>query len=388
MTRCGFLKDERARIPFSVIGVFLILGSSFTTAYVIKLEQQKSLEITTAMDFNEVENILHFAEADIASVLNLAGMKALKEIGTNPVMTGFNDSLGYDTSNEKTFNMDRARDMVTRELNVYLKTNYLYDYFNDGRYAANIVLLGDEEEPVANWDVVSIDELDMELSRSFNLPLLSPQDRYTTYWVVSVPITFEVRDLSDSDREVFTKEVVVSTIITSRYPILKGLVDEYESRLNGFNSLMVETTAFANAYSMTRGLMHYYNLKPGNVVDNKHLEIIVNGCTLLEQGAVFNSVDPMSLVDYAYHSYKTLTSADDGTELIDVMNIDSFETGDEFSVDPNEIADKSVKFDSGDPDLIVDTSPDIDLAEIAEMPCIIMVVSSLILSMVAVTLYL
>jgi hypothetical protein len=74
--RCGFFADERARIPFSVIGVFLIIGSTFTTVYVTKLEQEKSLELVSTLDMNEVEHILRYAEADIARILNYAGMYA------------------------------------------------------------------------------------------------------------------------------------------------------------------------------------------------------------------------------------------------------------------------------------------------------------------------
>lgn len=363
-----FLKDERARIPFSVVGIFLILGSSFTTVYVAKLEQQKSQEMISAMDFSEVENILHYAEADIANMLNLVGVKALKEIGANPVMTNFNQSVGYDITNDKTFNRDRALDIITRELNIYLKTNYLYDYFNNGRYAANVILAGDTKEPVSDWSDVGVDELKMKISRTFNLPLVGADDReYSTYWTVSVPVTFEVKDLEDG-REIFTKRTEISTIITSRYPLLRELVTDYEKRANGINSLMVETTALSNIYSLIRGVMHWQTLKPGNVVDNKHLAIIVNGCTLLEQGMVFNSVDPASLVDYVYHSYKTLTSDDDGTEPIDIMNSSALKNDDELSVDPSEIADKSVKSDSGNSNLTVDFGPDINLIGIAEKP--------------------
>jgi len=363
-----FLKDERARIPFSVVGIFLILGSSFTTAYVMKLEQQKSLELSSAMDFDEVENILHYAEADIANMLNLAGTKALKEIGINPVMTNFNQDLGYDTTDDNTFNRDRARDAIAKELNIYLKTNYLYDYFNNGKYAANVILSNDTNEPLSDWSDVKIDELKMGISRAFNLPLIGAEDKeYPTYWYVSVPVAFEVKDIEDGEM-VFTKDVDISSIITSRYPLLRELINDYEKRLNGLNSLMIETTALSNLYSLIRGVMHWKSLKPGNVVDNKHLALIVNGCTLLEQGAVFNSVDPASLVDYAYHSYKTLTSDGDGTKPIDIMSSDDFEEGNDLSVDPGEIADESVKFDSGDPNLTVDTGPDIDLTAIAEKP--------------------
>ena len=69
-----FLADDWARIPFSVLGVFLILGSSVTTVYVTQLELQKASEITSTIDFNEVEHLIKYAEADMATALNIAGM--------------------------------------------------------------------------------------------------------------------------------------------------------------------------------------------------------------------------------------------------------------------------------------------------------------------------
>jgi len=69
--------------------------------------------------------------------------------------------------------------------------------------------------------------------------------------------------------------------------------------LNGTNAVMTETTAFAMAYTWGRGYLQYYKDTPLNIVDNKHLALIMNGALLLDQGYVFKSVDPMSLAEYA-----------------------------------------------------------------------------------------
>ncbi len=67
------------------------------------------------------------------------------------------------------------------------------------------------------------------------------------------------------------RETTIETLITSRYPLLKDLTDEYGERLNGTNAVMAETTAFAMAYTWGRGYLQYAKDAPLNIVDNRHL---------------------------------------------------------------------------------------------------------------------
>ena len=97
MIQRKFLSDQHARIPFSIIGVFLLLGSSVTAVYITRLELEKSKEIARSLDINEIENLLYYFEADLTNALNLAGMKALKEIGKHPVITS---SIGSQPRNK------------------------------------------------------------------------------------------------------------------------------------------------------------------------------------------------------------------------------------------------------------------------------------------------
>jgi len=49
-----------------------------TTVYIAKLETEKTIELSDTVDFNEVENLLRLAEADMTTALNIAGLKGLK----------------------------------------------------------------------------------------------------------------------------------------------------------------------------------------------------------------------------------------------------------------------------------------------------------------------
>ena len=116
------------------------------------------------------------------------------------------------------------------------------------------------------------------------------------------------------------RDITVETVITSRYPLLKDLTDEYGERLNGTNAVMTETTAFAMAYTWGRGYLQYSKNTPLNIVDNMHLALIMNGALLLDQGFVFNSVDPMSLVEYANQTAITLSGKNKGYNEISLDN--------------------------------------------------------------------
>jgi hypothetical protein len=97
------------------------------------LELEKSKEIARSLDVNEIENLLYYFEADLTNALNLAGMKALKEVGKNPVIIS---SLG--TSQQ--MNQYRIKAIIKEELGVYLTGHYLYNMFSDGHYTINVML--------------------------------------------------------------------------------------------------------------------------------------------------------------------------------------------------------------------------------------------------------
>ncbi|MCK4819831.1 hypothetical protein KA005_28965, partial [bacterium] len=240
--RSGFLSDEYARIPFSVIGVFLILGSSFTTVYITKLEQEKSLEISSTLDFNEVEHLISYVEADISRGLNYAGMQALKYIGKHPVTfsdlgtavafdyadsngDGIADVAGdnghiVDSDEAVLFNMNWAKNITRMKLNEYLESNFMNDRWRQRDILINIKV-SDEEYPVEGWREITFQPVEMELKRTADLNLLITEDRnednkamYDTYWMASVDLEITVKDLSSGATWDFL--IHPNCIVTSR----------------------------------------------------------------------------------------------------------------------------------------------------------------------------
>ncbi|MCX6664461.1 MAG: hypothetical protein NT038_00130, partial [Euryarchaeota archaeon] len=367
-----FLCDESARIPFSIIGVFLLIGSSLTTAYVVHLEQEKADEITSTIDFTAVDTLLRYAESDIATALNIAGLNALKEIGKKPVMMPSEDAQlqGYGETVDE-INENRVKEQIKEELNIYLTATYLYDAFNDGTYAVNVVIPENVNYPLTNWEKISIRSMDLQLKRPLDIPLIggvigpSVTIDHQTYWVASFPITVEVRRLQkDSDSEqLTTQEISVSSILTTRYPLLKSLVDEYNQTINGaFSKLWTVTTVLSNVYTLIRGYKHYGSGEPLNVVDNRHLGPLVNGGLLLEQGLVFGSLDPLALAEFTIETGKAIKGT--SKSVRDAFNETS---GDGYNVTTTESSKESANQDAGDAsNTSIDTAPNVNLSDIAQ----------------------
>ena len=368
MKKTYFISDERARIPFSIIGVFLILGSSFTSVYVTKLETDKTRELASTIGFNEVENLIRLAEADISTALNIAGLKAIKILGEKPIIEAFSTKYGTDPD---TVSKNLVREYLMDEINVYLKGNYLYDAFNDGKYSTNVLIESNSDNPVDSWDQINFRELSMQLERPMEIPLLSPPKKVTheTYWILNLPLTVEIRqlDFKNPGRRITTRTINVSTIITSRYLLLKNLVDkDYFKTINGVHELWSFTTILSNIYSLARGYKHYQTGKPENVFDNKHLALIVNAGLLLEQSFVFGSVDPMGLLQLANNTYKTLKNKKSNEK--DLLNLDLGDS-DGYEMSSSDLSEGSANTDSGeDFNNSINTCPEIDLAEIARKP--------------------
>jgi hypothetical protein len=334
-----FLKNEKARIPFSVIGVFLILGSSFTTVYVTKLESDKSLEVVSTLDFNEIEQVLRYVEADIARSLGYAGMHALKTIGTNPVSTSeINNSVTMDYADFDSdgtadfssidigdldtahqFNINWARNITRVKLNEYLETNFMNNRCRFLNYIVNVKpIVG--SIAVNGWRDISLNEIVMHLDRAIpdsleGLMITEKNSNYATYYQASVDIEITLTDVSNGETRDFTLNPCC--IITSRLPIMMGLTETFTKTINGVeddlfgNKLCILVTLISEGYTEARALIQWSQgpTKIKNIVDNEWLKYVINAGLVTEEFMVFNSVDPISLFELA-RKVTDLTSDD------------------------------------------------------------------------------
>ncbi len=309
----SFWKNESARVPFAVIGVFLILISTVISINLMRQDVRMAKTMSSSLEVTSGDESMQFARADIARAMNYAGMEALQQIGETPVIRPDNNSEYYNGSADE-FNRNRARAIIRDTLNQYIESNYMNDTFVHHEFSVNF-------DQVESWKNITIAQVNMSLKDRLKPPLLAPgkDTGYGTYWKVAVPLKFHLNDLK-TNAESMNREMTMETIITSRYPLLKDLTDEYGQRLNGTNAVMTETTAFAMAYTWGRGYLQYSKDAPLNIVDNRHLALIMNGALLLDQGFVFNSVDPLSLVEYANQTAVTLSGKNRGYNDISLDN--------------------------------------------------------------------
>lgn len=361
-----FLKDENARIPFSVIGVFLILGASLTTIYISNLENQKSLEIASGIDSSEIESLLRRAEVDMKTALNLAGLKGLKIIGEKPVIvvSGTHD-YGDDAN---TVNENRVKQIIMDEMNLYLKNNYQNNRFRSPNYAINVKINAGEINPIESRADINIEKIKMQYKRKFTISLIGPDEssNYEVYWTADIPINVEITKIKSGTKVVVTERTInVNTLITSRYALLKNLLDEYRDNINGnLCSAWTICTAIMNIYSLARGFQHYSKKDPLNVVDNKDLHIMINAANILQQAFVFGSTDIYAVAGLAFQSDPGI-----GKNIDEIAN--SLEEGLEKGQDTYSIATDTIGKDLSDPeseDLNLDFDLGVNISEIAFLP--------------------
>ncbi|KAB2945528.1 hypothetical protein [Candidatus Methanoperedens sp. BLZ2] len=304
MNKTRFLRDDSARVPFVVIGIFLVILSTIISLNLTRMDIKMAKTMSSNIEISAPDQALAYAKADLKRALNYAAMEALKKLGETPVINPDNTSQYYNGTNGDTykFNMNWARAMTNQTFDEYMVSNYMYDTFTYGKYSVNV-------EPPDSWEKITITPIRTKLNRTIRPPLFEPGKNgngYETYWKVSIPVKIHLNDL-DMKSELLSENTIVETLITSRYPLLHDLTEEYEQRVNGTNAVMTETTAFAMAYTWGRGYMQYGKHTPLNIVNNTHLSLILNGALLLDQGFVFNSIDPMSLVEYANQTAYTIS---------------------------------------------------------------------------------
>jgi len=352
--------DTSARIPFSLFGIFILLGSSITTVFLYDQGVKERDDQIQIIGDQQVEHLISEVEADISSMLNHISLTQLYTIGLNPVVIPTDPSLSAEE-----INIYRLKKAIINELQLYLSCSFQDMIYHDGMYAIN-VFLPDRHHSSLLYDTIGFETVNMSIHRPLNLPLISPPNEkmFTTYYTINVPLCFKIISLEDT-KEITSMTRTISSVISSRYPLLFNLLNEYNETINGLGPFWGLTTILSNTYSLIRGYKHYQTGKPVNIVENKHIEPLINTCLLLENGFVFGSVDPFSIIDLASSIRKAVYNK------ASPENLDSFNNLSEpsFSISLDDFSTVSANIDADEPlDSNIDQSPDLNLSKIAETP--------------------
>ena len=321
--RKGFVADERARIPFSVIGIFLIIGSSFTTVYVANLETENSFKIANSINSSEIESCIRYVEADLARSLNYAACEAFEEIGKNPAIKGYEETpynIDLDADGSVSYieaNLNAARHLTQSRFNKHITTNFMKNRCTFNDYIINVC------DSISNWQDIDVRIITMDLERALNRGIQEPKKTYNVYPVLTTKLNIEVTRKDDNEK-IFTRQVNVSTIINSRYLLLEDITKDFEERLSGsFGALGVDVLAGAMGLTWLRGYSQYFLSTPNNIISNEWLEILTNSGILLEEGFVYNTADPIGMVYVGYKTSKAVANElgyDLGSESEELKN--------------------------------------------------------------------
>jgi hypothetical protein len=208
-------KNEDARVPLALIGVLFVLISAATSLHLSQMDARMASAMTPDTDIKAADTALLYARADLARIVNYAGMAALKQMGETPVIEPDPNSQynpGGETPDVVEFNRNWAKGMMTHTMNQYIESNYMYDRYQYRGYAVNV-------EPITSWNKTDIIPVYMALDRDLELTLLAPNETHQTYWKATVPLTISIIDL-DSGDTIDEQDIIVGNLILSRYPLL------------------------------------------------------------------------------------------------------------------------------------------------------------------------
>lgn len=336
-----FIEDRRGRVPFAVLGVFLLVGSAVTSGIITGLEREHAREIPITLKAESVNYLIKYAEADISRALTYSCLEALKKVGESPVTYSnlsseaakdYSDENGdgrpdedivgengiVDTFDESVkFNKNWARNMVRVNFNRYLNATFTHNIYQDNDYAIN-VFDPENNGAIDDWRDIEFDDIEMELERAVYVKSLVSEDKnvYPAYWKASVKnLEIEICNLSSGEN--FLHSINVSCLIPSRLPLLMELTETYHSSINGISPLMGLVTVIGEGCTEVRALLQYagkYNWI-SNIVDDRWIQYLTNVGLIAIQYSVFNSVDPMELVHLALNindliSKSNITDAD------------------------------------------------------------------------------
>ncbi|AKB69157.1 DUF7286 family protein [Methanosarcina mazei] len=189
------------------------------------------------------------------------------------------------------------KDITTESFNRLLSANYQGNSHTFMGYAINV-------EPDIEPEQIKIRKVNGTLQRE-----IFPSDKnYTIYYIFEIPVlNYTLVDLESG--ETYNMSMNLSTLITSREPLLEELVKEYELSLKTSSSLDSTSNLVLGATNLRTfiyGPWQHYANGPLNILTNPALASSVNGATLYTQKKVFDSVDPLALTYTTYYNGKVL----------------------------------------------------------------------------------
>ena len=391
----SFVRNSEAYIPYSVIGIFIVLTATFTSVYLLKMDSEVAETIYTTEKSDPKQAAINLAASDLARCLNYAGMAALEWQGENPVIIPenspvervSNDGFMVIPKNQNLENGDTLQVSISLPSDIWGKIESIWknkdikliikdsagheiknlnyghatSFFQKVSIEENVIipdsiasgyssieLYYGNDLKASDWFIIGVSPIKDITADSFNKLLsvnyqgnshtfmqyavnvkpdikpeqikikkvtgilqreIYPTDKnYTIYYVFEIPaLNYTLVDLESGEK--FNRSMNVSTLITSREPLLEELVREYEAALgnsSGLDSTSNLVLGATNLRTFIYGPWQRYAHGPLNILTNPALSSSVNEATLYTQKKVFDSVDPLALTYTTYYNGKVL----------------------------------------------------------------------------------
>ncbi|MHC3437322.1 DUF7286 family protein [Natrialbaceae archaeon A-gly3] len=282
--------DDRARIPFALIGV-LLLVSSATLVGVLESRPDPETDVDPSLAMDRTA-------AASQTVLRDAVVRATDDAALRPVTDA-------DTSDPWGRAIDAGDDEETFErylaLRIYLEVEQHLqaagqEIREDTTSSVSVPPLSDSQASAED----ALDRVDLEIGRDAGNDL-DPGTLEVTVEDVTITVERDGRVLAER-----TQDVTV-TVATTAFE-LHEKADEYEEQLDmgffeadGHEGLGRHFAARMYPLSWARGYAQYGGAPISEVVANRHVEVMANDAVFTTQEAVFGTTDP--------HSERTMMNA-------------------------------------------------------------------------------
>lgn len=257
--------DERARVPFALVGVLLLVGSS---TFAASLASPKAGVVDDSVDV-----AMDRADAETTAALRVAVREASRAAAADPVTTPANTTVGRALGRNRTF-----RNYL--RLRIALSAREALSTVEHRRGSA-----------VARASLPPVSAVGLEPALRDVSVTRADGGRSLTVVVRNVSL------LAARDGRVVA-ERTVSRRVTVRVPVL-ALHDrtaEFQRRLNRSPvyapGLKRRATAGLLAVAEARGLAQHAGAPVDNVLANRHVELSTNAGVLAAQRASFGRTDP------------------------------------------------------------------------------------------------
>ncbi|WP_363467432.1 DUF7286 family protein [Halogeometricum borinquense] len=256
--------DNRGRVPFALVGVLLLVGSSTFAASLASPD--------TGVVDRSTDVAMERVDAETTAALRVAVREAARAAARDPVTTPANSAVGRTLGPNETFHN-------------YLRLRIAL--------AARDALSGVEHRRGTTTARATLPPLSAGLGAAVRNVSVSSENegRALTVAVSNVSLV-----ATHEDRVVATRTVTRRVTVAVPVLALHARTTDYQRRLNESPvyapGLTRRTTAGLLAITQARALGQYAGAPIENVLGNRHVELSTNAGVLAAQRASFGRVDP------------------------------------------------------------------------------------------------